>query len=219
MVTRAQAGLEYLMTYGWALIIIATIVAVTVFLLATPASKLSFRTNMPEKFLAKGGAMPFSSGSDTVIQWGVSEPGEIILTNASGTPIEITGVLIDIGDESLYNDSLEQTLNSTQGIWTEGPPGCYYSIHVGLGEINGIQAPNGLDVGPVRVASGEEIRLEGVWMVYLNMAGEGCPFSFSQMNGHHNGSIKFLVEYTDGFGLEREFEIEARNIPEAGAWS
>ena len=36
MNSKAQAGLEYLMTYGWALIMIATVIGVLVFLVGTP---------------------------------------------------------------------------------------------------------------------------------------------------------------------------------------
>ena len=47
---RAQIGIEYLMTYGWALILIATIVASLAFFLAEPTG-MSFTSSQPEKIM------------------------------------------------------------------------------------------------------------------------------------------------------------------------
>ncbi len=53
----AQAGLEYLMTYGWALVLIATIIGALVFIASTPASDIHFSSSAPNKFLVEGGSL------------------------------------------------------------------------------------------------------------------------------------------------------------------
>jgi hypothetical protein len=76
---KAQAGLEYLMTYGWALILIATIIGVLVFVVGTPSSGITFSSSDPTKLLLKAGAV----SGNTV---------EIKMQNATGGKINITSV-------------------------------------------------------------------------------------------------------------------------------
>ena len=76
---RAQATLEYLMTYGWALIMIATVVAVLVFVVGSPASMVVFSSSDPAKILLRA-----SSVSETT--------AEIRLQNATGGKISITSI-------------------------------------------------------------------------------------------------------------------------------
>lgn len=54
---KAQAGLEYLITYGWALVIIATIVGVLVFVVSSPVNQPAFTSSDPSKLLLKGGSI------------------------------------------------------------------------------------------------------------------------------------------------------------------
>ena len=68
---RAQASLEYLMTYGWAMVIIISIVAILVFIVGSPASDITFSSSDPTKILLKAGAV---SGTDA----------EIVLQNITG---------------------------------------------------------------------------------------------------------------------------------------
>ena len=79
MNSRAQAGLEYLMTYGWALIIIATVVGVLVFVVGTPVQETKFSSSQSNKILLK------SSTAD-------STTATAVLQNITGGQIEITGI-------------------------------------------------------------------------------------------------------------------------------
>ncbi len=55
MNSKAQAGLEYLMTYGWALILIAAVIGVLVFVTSSPDSDITFSSSDPTKIMIKSG--------------------------------------------------------------------------------------------------------------------------------------------------------------------
>ena len=46
---KTQAGIEYLMTYGWALILVVTVIGVLVFIVSTPIQDVTFRSSDPTK--------------------------------------------------------------------------------------------------------------------------------------------------------------------------
>ncbi len=79
--TSAQAALDYLMTYGWAFILIASVVAVLVFVVSTPISKVNFYSSDPTKIMLKGGSV---SGSDV----------DIILQNIAEGKIYVTKITL-----------------------------------------------------------------------------------------------------------------------------
>ena len=54
MEKKAQAGLEYLMAYGWAIVLVATVVGAMVFLVGNLTDPSSFRVSDPTNFLIKG---------------------------------------------------------------------------------------------------------------------------------------------------------------------
>jgi len=52
--SKAQAGLEYLVTYGWALILIATVISAAVFIINAPSEDTIFKSSNPTKIMIKG---------------------------------------------------------------------------------------------------------------------------------------------------------------------
>ena len=78
MNSKAQSGLEYLVTYGWALVIIAAVVGVLVFIVGGPASDVTFSSSDSAKIVVKGAS---TAGENT----------EIILQNITGGGLVITG--------------------------------------------------------------------------------------------------------------------------------
>jgi len=50
---KAQAGLEYLVTYGWALVLVAAIVGTLVLVVGNPLSEEVFRSSDPTKLIIK----------------------------------------------------------------------------------------------------------------------------------------------------------------------
>jgi len=93
---KAQAGLEYLMTYGWALIIITTIVGVLVFIASSPTSTVSFSSSDPTKILLKAGTVDPAAGK-----------AEVIMQNITGGAITINSVVFS----GKFNYSSGTTLN------------------------------------------------------------------------------------------------------------
>ena len=92
MNSKAQAGLEYLMTYGWALILVATIVTVLVFVVGgEKPGGVVFVSSDPTKIMLKAGGV----SGDKV---------GLVLQNATGGRIIIKSIAFS-GDLSYTADS------------------------------------------------------------------------------------------------------------------
>lgn len=124
MVNRAQAGLEYLMTYGWALIIIATVIGVLVFIIGSPSSSVQFSSSDPAKILLKSGAM-----QDTVMQAKLQNitGGKITITSATSAEYESiqinqvaspTSLQVPAGSEMTLQATLKTGQTSPKGTIT-----------------------------------------------------------------------------------------------------
>jgi len=86
---KGQAALEYLMTYGWALIVIAIVVGVLVFIVSSPAGP-NCSSSDPAKILLRSQSL--SQGNDGL------PANAILLQNITGGDITITGASGDAGD-------------------------------------------------------------------------------------------------------------------------
>ncbi len=51
---KAQAGMEYLITYGWAIVLVAAVIGVLVLIVGQPLSETGFSSSNPTKLLIKG---------------------------------------------------------------------------------------------------------------------------------------------------------------------
>jgi len=54
---KAQAGLEYLITYGWAIALVAAVIGTLVLVVGTPLAESSFSSSDPTKLMIKGAAV------------------------------------------------------------------------------------------------------------------------------------------------------------------
>jgi hypothetical protein len=77
MNSRAQAGLEYLLTYGWALVLISVVAAILVFVVGSPAGDTTFSSSDPAKVMLKAGSVSGSTAG-------------IILQNITGGRLDVT---------------------------------------------------------------------------------------------------------------------------------
>lgn len=93
MDNKGQAALEYLMTYGWALIVIAIVVGVLVFIVTTPTDVVTCSSGQPSKI----NVVSHNLGSAAV----GAKIGDIVITNVAGG--QISSVDID-GDSLLFKD-------------------------------------------------------------------------------------------------------------------
>ena len=78
---RGQAALEYLMTYGWALIVIAIVVGVLVFIVSSPAGNIVCNSDDPAKMMVK------ASQVDSTAAASAADIGTIKVTNLTGGDI------------------------------------------------------------------------------------------------------------------------------------
>ncbi len=103
MNNKAQAGLEYLVTYGWALILVATVIGVMVLMLS-PTENNSFSSSDPTKIMIKGGN--YLSGTARIKLQNITGSG-ITITELSGLggncniDGETSGIILGPGEEML----------------------------------------------------------------------------------------------------------------------
>ena len=90
---NGQAALEYLMTYGWALIIIATVVGVLTFLVSSPTSKVTCTSSDPSDILMKSSNIPALPAAGTPAATAV-----IAVQNATGG--QISSISTGVGSVS-----------------------------------------------------------------------------------------------------------------------
>ena len=121
MEKKAQAALEYLMTYGWALIMIATVIGVLVFIVGSPASEIVFNSSDPTKFVVKGSSI---EGAEMTV----------ILQNTTGGEITITG----FGKADSYTDCIIDGHDPNSGVVPAGQPmriECQLDPNIDLGSL------------------------------------------------------------------------------------
>ncbi len=82
LTARAQAGLEYLLTYGWALVLVATIVGVFVMIVGTPADAPVFNSSQSTKFPVMGGTIDGSNKASVIVK------------NVTGGKITVTKITV-----------------------------------------------------------------------------------------------------------------------------
>ena len=112
MNNRGQAALEYLMTYGWALIVIAIVVGVLVFIVSSPAGAIVCNSDDPAKVMVKASQVDSSTGD-----------GTIIITNLTGG--DMSSMTIMVGSTGAFdfhdmNDTNSLTSGSQQSISVTG---------------------------------------------------------------------------------------------------
>ena len=85
---RGQAALEYLMTYGWALIVIAIVVGVLVFIVAAPTSSTNCTSSAPGKINVVSNNLAGAAAADI---------GDIVITNLTAGPTTVTSCTTGTG--------------------------------------------------------------------------------------------------------------------------
>ena len=129
MNNKAQAGLEYLMTYGWALVFVATSIGVLVFVVSDAGTDVDFTSTAPTKLMLKGGVQ------DTT---GVAE---IVAQNITGGAIEVTSVYLSgdyAGATTLNGTSISKITSANPMSITGGGVLTFEGIqYVGSGTVEG----------------------------------------------------------------------------------
>ena len=125
---KAQAGLEYLMTYGWAIVLVATVIGALVLVVSEPVSDGTFRISDPTGFLLKGSQI---AGDKAIVKLQNITGGEIEIqslqasgyagcTINGGTP---QGIKIGSGGEILIECYIAQGGSKTVSVDYKGQAG------------------------------------------------------------------------------------------------
>jgi uncharacterized protein (UPF0333 family) len=83
MNSRGQAALEYLMTYGWALVIIVVVAGILFFIMSSPTSGVTCTSSDPSKMPVQSFNIPATTGATGTIKVINGTAGSITLTGGS----------------------------------------------------------------------------------------------------------------------------------------
>ena len=171
---KAQAGIEYLMTYGWALILIVTVIGVLVFIVSTPVSDVTFRSSDPTKLILKGATA-------------LAEAVQIKLQNITGGKITITTLTSEQyanlkinGQNPTEADPVEIGAGGEivlEGNGTTGTITITYRDYAGITRtttiIGGGGEPNTTPVGTPIAACGTNITVAGAYYLSGPLSASG----------------------------------------------
>jgi len=130
MNNRGQAALEYLMTYGWALIVIAIVVGVLVFIVSSPGQEVVCNSSDPAKVMVKASQIDNSTGD-----------GSIIITNLTGGDMSSVTVMNDTdmasggafaGDDFTDGGTITSGAQMTLGLTGTATSGTYSTSSIGI---------------------------------------------------------------------------------------
>jgi len=82
MNSRGQAALEYLMTYGWALVIIVVVAGILFFIMSSPTAGVTCNSSDPAKVPVQSANLP--KGADGVIKLINGTAGTIVVGTVTG---------------------------------------------------------------------------------------------------------------------------------------
>ncbi|MDD5148611.1 MAG: hypothetical protein PHH08_04070 [Candidatus ainarchaeum sp.] len=204
---RAQAALEYLMTYGWALVIIVTVASVLFFVLSPPENQFSCQSSDPVKMVLQSYNLPYepvttaaciSFGGDCAY-WGYPPSGEATgkfsIINGTGGNIQITKIV------SSYADSAG-TCNSQYSFMV-------LSINGQNLDYSAWPDVQAFVIPPVSIQSGAKIDLGTILTMFSTPSSSGCKIPSDYFNRNH----AFMIQYTDRSGYVRDVNINCRGVP------
>jgi len=233
--SKAQAGLEYLMTYGWALVLIVTVAGVLFFVMAPPTNNFVCKTSQPEKIVLKQYNMPFSPNFSSIgagphscgnvfgdysycKAWGATAwcdpPGEMILQNGTGGDITITSI-------------------ESEQIYQEPETGCDYYKVFSPASVNGVKCNsdtfgnsgsgttlgactpenkyfnNCSNISNISVVKGGQIKMTSELFILRNSVVSGCDLSDTSFASTHT----FTINYNDQFGYGKSVDVICQGSP------
>jgi len=212
MEQKAQISLEYLMTYGLALIIIAVVIGVIVFVVSSPVNKVTFNSSDPTKIMLNAGNMDDLGNVETIAQ------------NITGGEIQVTSIQLTENFSGSKLNGLERTaitglspltvplggeLHFTEIVYTgssnvDGAISIQYIDFAGLSRTATITA-NGIAslAGSPVIQCGTNINQPGSYVLTEELF--GCPgngVTISTDNVVVNLNNKAITGSGSGYGIE-----------------
>ena len=150
---KAQAGMEYLMTYGWTLVLVISVFSVLAFVFGGTGNEVTFNSSDPAK-------IPVKAAKVTNTQ------GEVILVNATGGKVTVNQ--IDFAGAII---ACETELEQKQE--TPGSEKVLHFVGVAAGSyLNGIEFTPGLDIiPPIEVTAGSDLHFTNICTDYTSQTG------------------------------------------------
>ena len=153
MKKRAQAGMEYLMTYGWALILIVAIISSLVFVFGGTGNEVTFNSSDPAK-------IPVKAAKVTNTQ------GEVILVNATGGKVTVNQ--IDFAGAIITCETEVEPKPETPGSGKV----LQFLVAVAEAYLNGIEfTPNMPIIPPIKVTAGSILHFTNICTDYTSQTG------------------------------------------------
>ncbi|MDD5163034.1 MAG: hypothetical protein PHD95_02385 [Candidatus ainarchaeum sp.] len=223
----AQAGLEYLMTYGWALVLIVTVASALFFVMGTPQNQFVCSSSDPTKILLESYNLPyspnFSAGGSVPPEsscypasaskcevWGnpwastPDIPGKMVLRNATGGEIKIISLVPWSGSDAI-------TMPGCTYFWCflGGANPCAVEASALYATFNGIKINLIIPTAPLSVSGGRSIVIDNLVLSKRARPGTTCDpqnFSFPQ-------NPSFVITYLDRSGYQKDVTITCKGYP------
>ncbi|MBN1940652.1 MAG: hypothetical protein JW772_00555 [Candidatus Diapherotrites archaeon] len=201
---RAQSTLEYLLTYGWVLVLIITIAAIAFFVLnAPPEDNFLCHSTDESKIAVETYSIPYSKtyvgfmcARQTCELWGMNvvgdPPGKMVLRNTSNEELRIVRV------ERLFERQ------------EEGAE-CYYVKGFVPSFLNNRSFDSIASSDPLIVEAGKNINIDTLWLGIFakDIEGKNCRVGDYNFSSTH----AFGLVYADALGQENTVEIVCENYP------
>ena len=221
MDSKAQTGgMEYIVTYGWALVFLFTIVGALILVGSTPQQNMVCSLTNSEDLVLKDFYIPFDAEHSTEgkLYWGDSSlvhgfgeaKAELVLQNVASGKLRIKNVSLDVvagqGEEKCEFQELYGW--ELVGGSLPGATKARFSI----GEFNDHKIfPNCGSEEFVDVPEGQNLRFQ---KISFSLIGETSSEElFSSWKLARNTTVIFDIVYEDAFGSEKNAKVFCENFP------
>ncbi len=125
MNSRGQAALEYLMTYGWALVIIVVVAGILFFIMSSPAGSVVCNSSDPAKMPVQSsnitktspGTVKIINGTAGTITWNACAAGTTFTSCGASPPAAGTtyngGAVISLSPAGTFTSALDSNTSMT----------------------------------------------------------------------------------------------------------
>ena len=214
MKNKAQAGLEYLMTYGWALVIIVAVIGVLFLVINPGQNKFACNSSDPTKITLQSYDFQWSQkyytanpyGAAWLAPWGVADsgdvPGKMILINGTGGKITIKELIPF--EASNYDSTPTPGCASYREIFPTKIQG------VSLYPVDNLVLTNSATW--INVQSGQKIEISPVHY-YMEVTQKGSINCTAYKNAFTTVSPTFKIIYTNYAGQQKDVNITCNGFP------
>ena len=223
MDSRAQAGgMEYILTYGWALVFLFTVVGVLILVTNSPSEKMTCTLSDNEHFIFKDFYIPFdeeNSGGqnlywgDNSIAFGFGElPAELVLQNVSNEPLKIKKIDSEIVSDHGVENCEQGRFFSWELVGDKLPGASKASFTIAMVNDGDISPLCGGD-SYLKLGPGQDLKFQKIGFSLSGDVESEELFGFWSSARNSNTFLK--ITYEDAFGSEKSIRLFCSNFPES----